>query len=287
MKTGVPLLALLALAPLPAHAASDQTFTKTINLRDQANLAIVSAAGNIQISAGPAGLVRITGHVKANDLHATDDRLRDIASIPPVFQDPDVIRIGAAHDPPHAIIDYEIEAPADSIIQATSSLGDIFDDGVGKFATFSTAAGSIHATGMQGHVEASSKTGDIEIEQFQIAKSSIAEFGPGDVHVTSLSGNLDLRNLRGLLRAATGDGKITASGAPYADWSLQSDKGDIDLTLGRAACTIDAQAASGLVQSDLRVDAQTSPDPHHLAGNINGGGHTVIVRAGPGQIHIR
>jgi hypothetical protein len=279
MTARLPLLA-LALAPLNAHAASEQTFTKTINLRDRPNIAIVSAAGNIQISTGPAGQVRITGHVKANDWHATDDRLRDIASIPPIHQDPDVIRVGLAQDPPHVIIDYEIEAPPNSIIQATSGLGDIFDDGVGQNAAFSTGAGSIHATGFSGNVEASSKSGDIEVEQF----------GHGDVKAISGSGNLDLRNLRGALRAATGEGKIAASGAPNGDWSLQSDKGDIDLTLGRAACNLDVQSTSGVVRSDLPIEGTSSPDPHHdqhhLVGKINGGGQNVVAKTADGVIRI-
>jgi Putative adhesin len=286
MITRVSLLALLALTPLAAHGASDQTFTRTIALPGHPNLAILSGAGNIQISAGPPGQVRITGHVKANDWHATDDRLRDIASIPPIHQDLNVIRIGVAQDPPHIIIDYEIEAPPNSIIQATSGIGDIIDDGVGKSATFLTAAGSIHATGMLGSVDAGSKSGDIEIEQFEISKSGIAEFGPGDVKATSVSGNLDLRNLRGALRAQTGEGKIAISGAPYADWSLQSGKGDIDLTLGRAACNLDAQSTSGPVLSDLRVDAETTSDTHHLAGKIHGGGPAITVQAAEGAIRI-
>jgi hypothetical protein len=286
MTARLPLLTILALAPLFAHAASEQTFTKTIDLRGRANLAILSGAGNIQISAGPPGQVRITGHVKANDWHATDDRLRDIASIPPIHQDLDVIHIGVAQDPPHIIIDYEIEAPPNSIIQATSGLGDIFDDGAGQSATFSTSAGSIHATGMQGHVEAGSKSGDIEIEQFEISKSGVAEFGAGDVHATSLSGNLDLRNLRGALHAETGDGKIAVSGTPFADWSLQSEKGDIELTLGRAACNLDAQSASGVIYSDLRVEDANTSDSHHLSGKIHGGGHAVVLQTGAGQVRI-
>jgi hypothetical protein len=288
MITRVSLLALLALAPLAAHAATEQTFTRTITMRDHPSLAVVSGAGSIQFSVGPANQVRITGHVKANDWHATDDRLRDIAANPPIRQDLDVIHIGVAQDPPHVIIDYEIEAPADCIIQATSSLGDIFDDGVGQNASFNTGAGSIHATGMQGSIEAGSKEGDIEVEQF----------GRGDVKAISSSGNLELRNLRGALRAQTGEGKIVVSGAPGGDWSLQTGKGGIDLTLGRAACTIDAQAASGLVDSDLKIESNTPSGPnldpqpgshlgpHHLTGKINGGGPSVTVLAADGAIRI-
>jgi hypothetical protein len=274
------LLALAALAPLAGHATSEQTFTRTINLHGPLNLAVMSGTGSIQISAGSPNQLRITGHVKANDWHATDDRLRDIAADPPIRQDSGIVRIGVPQDPPHVIIDYEIEAPVASIVHASSSLGDIFDEGVGNNVTFNSGSGSIHATAMLGSVEASSKNGDIEIEQF----------GHGDVKAISISGNLELRNLLGSLSATTSDGKIAISGAPGADWSVQTGKGDIDLTLGRAACNLDARSTSGPVRSDLRIEGESSsnphPDLHHLSGKINGGGHNVTILTGDGEIRI-
>jgi hypothetical protein len=269
-------LAPFGLAPLGAQAA-EQTFTRTINLRDRLDLAIVSGAGNIQISQGPAGRLRITGHVKANDWRPTDDRLRDIAANPPIWQDRNIVRIGSTEELTHVIIDYEIEAPADSIIQASASVGDIFDEGVGLNVRFNTGSGSVHASGLPGGINVSSNDGDIEVEQA----------GQGEVKATSNTGNLQLRNLRGALHAATNAGSITVSGAPTADWSVRTGTGDIELTLGSAACTIDAQTGAGSVHSDLRVDGGNGSDLRHLAGKINGGGHNVIVQAGHGQIRIR
>jgi hypothetical protein len=94
--------------------------------------------------------LRITGHVKANDWHPTDDRLRDIAASPPILAGPERVRIGSTEQLAHVIIDYEIEAPADSTIQASASVGDIFDDGAGENARFNTGSGNIHATGLGG-----------------------------------------------------------------------------------------------------------------------------------------
>ena len=275
MKSRAFILALFMLAPLAANA-SEQTFTRTINLRERLDLAIVSGAGNIQISQGPVGRLRIIGHVKANDWHATDDQLRDIASSPPVQQIGSTVRVGSAADPPHVIIDYEIEAPADSIVQASSGVGDILDDGVGFNARFNTGSGSIHVSGLLGNVDVSSKEGDIEIEQA----------GQGEVKAISNSGNLDLQNLHGALRAATGAGNITISGAPAGEWSVQTGRGDIELALGRASYTIDAQTVDGMVSSDVRVDGGDGSDLRHLAGRINGGGHNVTVRAAKGAIRI-
>jgi Putative adhesin len=275
MNRHVCFLALLALAPPGVHAA-EQSFTRTINLRDRLDLAIVSGAGSIQISQGPSGRVCISGHVKANDWHVSDDRIRDIAANPPIQQSGSIIRIGSTEELAHVSIDYEIEAPADSIVQASAGSGDIFDQGVGLNARFSTGSGNIHATGLLGDILINSNEGDIEVEQA----------GQGEVKVTSNSGNLELRNLRGALRAATNAGGIRVSGVPTGEWSVRTGKGDIELALGSAACTIDAQAGVGLVHSDLPVEGGSGSSDRHLTGRINGGGQSVIVQADEGEIHI-
>jgi hypothetical protein len=280
MISRISMLALLTvfpfgLAPLCAHAA-EQSFTRTINLRDRLDLAIVSGAGSIQISQGPAGRLRVTGHVKANDWRPTDDRLRDIAANPPILQEGNIVRIGSSEGLAHVIIDYEIEAPADSTIQASSSIGDIFDDGVGVSAHFNTGSGNIHGTGLEGSIDFSSKEGDIALEQS----------GRGEVKVVSGIGNLELNNLRGALHAVTEAGSIKVSGIPGGDWQVQTGRGDVELTLGSAVCTIDAQTGAGVVHSDLRIEGANGSDSRHLAGRINGGGHNVTIQVGEGDIRV-
>jgi hypothetical protein len=280
MKSCILMLALLPFIPFGsvpmAAQAGEQTFTKTINLRSRLDLAIVSGAGTVQISEGPAGVLRIRGHVKANDWHPTDDRLRDIAARPPVQQTGNIVRVGSPEALPHIIIDYEIEAPADSTIEATSSVGDIFDNGVGLSAQFITASGNIHATELKGNVDVSSKEGDIEVE----------EIGRGEVKAVSGTGNIELRNLQGILHAATDAGNIKVSGVPAGDWSVRAGKGNVELTLGKASCTIDAETGAGLVHSELTIEGGNGSDSHHLAGRINGGGHNVILQVVEGDIRI-
>ncbi len=276
MKSRFCVLALFTVVPLAAHAA-EQSFTKTIHFRDRLDLAIVSGAGNVRISQGPAGRLTITGHVRANDWHANDDRIRDIAASPPIQQSGSIVRIGSMEELTHVIIDYEIEAPADSIVQASAGSGDIFDEGVGLSARFNTGSGNIHATGLEGSISVSSKEGDIEAEQT----------GQGEVKAVSDTGNLELRNLHGPLRAATNVGSIIVSGTPAGDWSVETGRGDIELALGQAACTIDAETGAGVVHSDLRVEGGDGSGVRHLAGRINGGGNNVIVQAGQGEIRIR
>jgi hypothetical protein len=73
---------------------------------------------------------------------------------------------------------------------------------------------------------------------------------------------------------------------PAGDWSVRTGRGDVELSLGRAACTIDAQTGAGRVHNELSIEGANVSDPRHLAGRINGGGHNVILEVGEGDIRI-
>ena len=86
----------------------------------------------------------------------SEERVREIAANPPIEQTGNIVRIGARHENLHNIsIDYEIEAPANAYLDASSGSGDITDDGVGENAKLSTGSGNIHATGLNGGFSAS------------------------------------------------------------------------------------------------------------------------------------
>ena len=276
MRRGAAVLALFILAPLAAQAG-EQSFTQTIKLKEKLDLAIVAGAGTVRISQGPEGRLTITGHVRANDWRPSDDRLRDIAANPPIEREGNTVRIGSAPPMAHAIIDYEIEAPADSVIEASAGIGDIADDGAGTSLHLSTGSGSIHASGITGSIDASSKEGDIDLESD----------GTGEVKAETGTGNVALRNVHGALRATSGEGNIQVAGVPAGDWTVETGKGNIEVALNQAACTIDARAREGLVESDVRVEGADKRDLQHVAGTIHGGGHSVTVRTGEGEIRIR
>ena len=79
-----------------------------------------------------------------------------------------IIRIGQRHENYHNIsIDYEIEAPANSFLEANSGSGDIKDDGVGENAKLGTGSGKINATGLQGGFVVNTGSGNIYAEQVE------------------------------------------------------------------------------------------------------------------------
>jgi DUF4097 and DUF4098 domain-containing protein YvlB len=100
------------------------------------------------------------------------------------------------------------------------------------------------------------------------------------------SGNIELKNLKGGLKADTGSGDIKVGGAPVADWKLETGSGSIEFWPGSAGFTIDASTGSGSVHTDRDMLVQGSFDKHHINGKFNGGGPTVRVETGSGDIRV-
>ena len=167
------------------------------------------------------------------------------------------MRIGAHHENlNHISIDYEIQAPADAYLNAASGSGNVTDDGVGENSKLSTGSGNIHATGLQGGFAVNTGSGDVYAEQT----------GSGEVKAETGSGNIELKNVHGGLKAETGSGDIKVGGGAEADWKLQT--------------------GSGSVHTDREMAVQGSFDKHHITGKFNGGGPTIRVETGSGDIRV-
>jgi DUF4097 and DUF4098 domain-containing protein YvlB len=63
--------------------------------------------------------------------------------------------------------------------------------------------------------------------------------------------------------------------------------GSVTLTTGGAHFSLDASTGSGGVHSDPPITTHGSLEKHHVMGDINGGGPTVRVETGSGDIRIK
>ena len=271
----VTAVAALMLAAIPA-LASEATFERNLTVNGRVELSVATGSGNIHLTHGADNRVHIFGRVKSS-WGGSEDRVREIAANPPIEQTGNIVRIGARHENLHNIsIDYEIEAPANAYLDASSGSGDITDDGVGENAKLSTGSGNIHATGLNGGFSASTGSGNFYAEQT----------GQGDVKAETGSGNIELRNLRGGLRAGTGSGDIKVGGVPTSPWHLETGSGNVEFWAGDAALTLDASSGSGSVHTDREMLTQGSSDHHHVTGKLNGGGPTVRIETGSGDIRV-
>jgi hypothetical protein len=275
MKLVVTAIAAFAIAALPA-LATEANFDRNLSVNGRVELSVGTGSGHIHISHGSSSAVHIHGTVRSN-WGANEDRVREIAANPPIEQTGNIIRVGKNHENYHNIsIDYDIEAPADAFLDAGSGSGDIVDDGVGDQAKLNTGSGSIHATGLHGGFNVGTGSGNIYVE----------ESGSGDVKAQTGSGSIELKGVHGALRAGTGSGDIKISGSPAGDWKLDTGSGSIELWPGSTGFTLDASTGSGSINTDHEMTVQGSFDRHHIVGKINGGGPTVRIQTGSGNIRI-
>jgi hypothetical protein len=269
------LIAAAALAMAVPALASEATFDKTLTVSGRVELSVATGSGNIHLMRGPGNQVHIIGKVKSG-WGGSDDKAREIAAHPPIEQTGNIIRIGGHHESLRNIsIDYEIQAPADAYLDATAGSGNVTDDGIGVNARLSTGSGNIHATGLQGGFNVNTGSGDIYAEQS----------GQGDVKAETGSGNVQLNNLHGGLRATTGSGDIKVTGAPAADWKLETGSGNVELWPGGAGFTLEAATGSGSVHTSL-PQGSSEEERHHASGKVNGGGPTVRIETGSGDIRV-
>lgn len=266
---------ILALAAVPA-LANEATFDRNLTVNGHVELTVSTGSGHIHITKGSDNRVHIFGRVKSN-WGGNEQKVQEIANNPPIEQTGSIIRIGQRHENYHNIsIDYDIEAPANSFLEANSGSGDINDDGVGENAKLGTGSGSIHAVGLQGGFIANTGSGSIYAEQT----------GQGDVKAQTGSGTVELKNIRGSLRAGTGSGSIKIAGTPTSDWKLQTGSGSIEFWAGNAGFNLDASTGSGTVHTDQEMAVQGSFDKHHIIGKVHGGGPTVRMETGSGDVRV-
>jgi len=272
-------IAVLMAAALPA-LASEATFERNLAVSGHVDLTVSTGSGNIHLTRGSDNQIHIFGRVKSTCWGIncpSEQTVREIAANPPIEQTGNIVRIGNRHEGWHNIsIDYEIQAPASSFLTANSGSGDVNVEEVGDNAKLSTGSGNIHATGLHGSFSVNTGSGDIVAEQT----------GEGDVKAETGSGNIDLRDIHGGLHAHTGSGDIKFHGVPSMDSKLETGSGNVELWPGDTGFTLDASTGSGSIHSDAEMVVQGSFDHHHMTGRIHGGGPTVRVETGSGDIEI-
>ena len=272
----------LLLAPA-ALLAADGTFEKTLQTNGAVMLNVNTGAGYIHVTPGSDSNVHIIGHVHAAKLNSwidsgsPEERVREVVSNPPIEQSGNSINIGKHTDYKNISIDYEITTPKGTDLTATSGSGDIRVADLNGPAKLNTGSGTIDASGLSGRTSLETGSGDIRA-QMQSSTSVKAQTG---------SGTIRLKNVQGELYAETGSGDMEIQGQPTSNWRLQTGSGSVTLNTGNSRFSLDAQTGSGSVHSDPPITTHGSFERHHMTGDVNGGGPTVRVETGSGDIRIQ
>jgi beta-lactamase regulating signal transducer with metallopeptidase domain len=254
---------------------AETTFDRNLTFSGKLDLSVFTGSGNITFTRGPANQIHIRGIVKVNR-DGDPAQAQQIAANPPIEQQGNTIRIGGHQENLHNIsISYEIEAPADSALNAATGSGNITDTGVGQDAKLTTGSGNVTATGIEGGFKIQTGSGNIAIDGT----------GQGDAKAQTGSGNIDLKGVHGSLLAQTGSGGIRAAGTPSSPWRLSTGSGTIELSTANAPIDLDATVGSGSISTHAAT-MQTAADKHHMHVQLNGGGPEVRVETGSGSIRV-
>jgi hypothetical protein len=275
-------ISVMLLTPV-ALLAADGTFDKTLHTSGAVTLSVNTGAGYIHVTPGSDASVHVIGHVHAAkwnswiDNGSPEQRVHEVVSNPPIEQSGNTIDIGKHTDYKNISIDYEITTPKGTDLTANSGSGDIHVADLSGPAKLNTGSGSIDASGLSGRVSLETGSGDIR-SAMQSSTSVKAHTG---------SGSIRLKNVQGDLYAQTGSGDMEIQGQPTSDWRLQTGSGSVTLNTGNSRFSLDAQTGSGSVHSDPPISTHGSFERHHITGDVNGGGPTVRVETGSGDIRIQ
>jgi hypothetical protein len=278
------LTATLTLAAATAFAA-DSTFDRTLNVSGSPTVSVSTGSGYIHLNPGSDNQVHIVAHLRSshgwmsggND---ADSRIQQIVANPPIVQSGNEITIGERHNNDlyrNISIDYDVTLPKSSAINAATGSGDVQIQNVGANVKAQSGSGSVRVHGVQGPTTLGTGSGDIELQQT----------GPGDVKAETGSGSIRLQGLNGALKAGTGSGDIDAQGQPTADWKLTTGSGSVRLAIGNAHFNLDADTGSGGINVSQPITMQGSLNRHHVSGAVNGGGPTIRISTGSGDVQIK
>lgn len=258
-----------------ACTAARGSFNRTLQVSGPVILRVATGSGNIHVISGDPSSVRVVGHVHAMGLFNAQDRVRQVENNPPIEQSGNSINIGR-NTPNGVSIDYDITVPSSTQLTMHSGSGDLRIINIAGSTSADTGSGDIEADGLGGHVSIRTGSGDVR-----------AGFeNSNDIQIRTGSGDLTLKNVQGILIAHTGSGDIHIGGTPSGGWNLKTGSGDVTLHTGPARYSIDATTGSGDIKSDQPITTHGNLGHHHLMGDVNGGGPTVKIVTGSGDIRI-
>jgi len=320
-RLGLPasflLASALSLAALPASAA-DSTFERTLKVgTGTTRIELSNGSGNVEIRPGADGQVHIRGKVTPGSWSIFGDSSKNaeqVVSNPPIEQSGNTIRIGKTSNwVKNVSIEYWIETPKDSEVDAGVASGGITVDQlrgpvkassasgyvhvyrIDSDTQVSAASGSIDVATIGGFLKANSASGDVRIADVKgevnvnAASGSIRITRPGDrVEASSASGSLEIDGARSDLKAHLISGSINVTGNPTGNrfWDLKTVSGSVDLRVPPSSSfLLSAESTSGGIRTDIPVVIEEQ-NKHSIRAHVGDSSGRIQVRTVSGGITV-
>jgi hypothetical protein len=278
------------------------TFEKTLQVNGPVDLEVLTHSGDVTVRAGSSGSVFIRGKIFVGDRWFGGRREDDVHAIeqnPPLRQSGNSIHIDYVNYR-NISVDYEITVPADTTIRARSGSGDQIIEGTHGNVDVQTGSGDVKLSRLNGEIRLQTGSGNIRAHDISGAVRGgtgsgdveIEESGSGDVDLHTGSGNLSARGVQGGFHGETGSGDITAEGAQTGTWEMRTGSGNVHVRLPQnAAFDADISTSSGTVDVgqpiEMTVQGRVGDSHKSIHGKVHGGGPTLRVHTGSGDIQIQ
>src|SRR6266436_430376 len=246
--------------------------------------------------ASPPSSELLTAHSWFGGDHKQE--VQELQNNPPIRQNGNSIRIDYVNLN-NISIDYEITVPENTAIRAHTGSGNQnveglkgnidLESGSGdlKLARltgelrFQTGSGNVRGRELSGPAKIKAGSGDIEIE----------EMGAGDVEIRTGSGNITANGINGGFHAEAGSGDIHGNGMPKNLWNVRTGSGNVTLRVpSDAAFDVDISSNSGTVTLGhpvtTTVQGRIQESRKSVVGKVRGGGPTVSVHTGSGDVQV-
>jgi hypothetical protein len=176
--------------------------------------------------------------------------------------------------------DLTVQLPRGLRLALETGNGGIDVSGTGTIVTASSGNGHVRIAGASGAVDANSGNGDVTVDA--VGGPVKASTGNGAVHAYTSAGPVT---------ASTGNGDIdvrmqTLSAPGAMDFSTGN--GSVTVAVPAAfAAMLDADTGHGRIESDFPLTISGHLDPSHVRAAINGGGPTLHLSTGNGDLMLR
>ncbi len=298
-------LALIAVCIFCASTASFGsvigTFDRSYQVNGPVDLEVLTRSGDIIVHPGTGNTVSIHAEIHSGSSWFGGDHKAEVQELqnnPPIKQNGNGIRINYINMN-NISIDYNITVPAETALRTHTGSGDQKVDGIKghidlesgsgdlKLSSlagemrFQTGSGNVKGRNLAGPTRVKAGSGDIEIE----------EKGAGDVEIRTGSGNISVDGVNGGFHAEAGSGDIHANGSPKNMWNVRTGSGNVNLRLpSDAAFDVDVSSSSGSVTMGhavaTTVQGRVQESRKSVVGKVRGGGPTVSVHTGSGNISL-
>ena len=319
-KLALPGIVLFAAAfslfALQASAA-DNTFDRTFTVSGPVRIDLSNGSGNVEIRGTADGKVHVHGRVtKGWTLWGSSEKnVQEAVSNPPLEQRGDTILIGKETSwLKNVSIDYQIEVPRDTEIDAAVASGGVTIDQVRGPVKCSSASGYVHVYRVDRETQLSAASGSIEVSgiggilRVSTASGSvdIADV-KGDIQATAVSGSVQIRNPGGRVEASNVSGSINVAGAnndvrahvisgpievrgnPSGNrfWDLKTVSGSVEIRVpANSSFLLSADANSGDIRTNLPVMIEEQ-GKHSLRAHVGNSSGRVEVHTVSGGINVQ